>query len=242
MSLAWPRERASRPGTAESDRLQSARCGPTDGMAARQITVPTHQESVRQRQLLPSPARLVLQRPDPSPGSQICEQCYVVGLQRLEIGLSMHRQRLTSASQLRVPGIQLRAAGPGLQQGIALPERPRVAAPQGQELGFHVEQTPVQVAPPGFPATADQYVAARVEADHRQGGTQLAQVRDWRPVQAPAPFLAAMAKSRLAPSGPVAPPRPPMRESVPPIPRTLPVLAAPARIRPSRTRPRKLRP
>src|SRR5690606_7410194 len=73
-----------------------------------------------------------------------------------------------------------------------------VAAPQGQEVGFHVEQPPVNVAPPRFAAAADQGVAAGFEADHRQRGAQVAEAGDGLAVQPPLPGLPAVAQAGLA--------------------------------------------
>src|SRR5690606_571151 len=87
-----------------------------------------------------------------------------------------------------------------LEQAVALLEGARIAAPQRQEVLFHVEQPPVDVAPPGFAAAADQGMAPGFEADHGQRGAQVAETGNGLSVQASLPGLSAVAQP-----GPAAP-------------------------------------
>src|SRR3546814_4846017 len=73
-----------------------------------------------------------------------------------------------------------------------------VTAPQRQEVRFHVEQPPVDVAPPRLAAAADQGMAAGLEADRRQRGAQVTQTGDRLPVQTSFPGLSGVAQARLA--------------------------------------------
>ena len=109
----------------------------------------------------------------------------------------------------------------------------RIAAPQREEAGFHVEQTPVEQPAPGFATPRDQHMAAWLEGDHGQGRAQIPQVGDVAPVEPALPGLAAMPHP-----GPACA----LRRRLLPIRRRLRPPAAPVPTRPSRTRPRKLRP
>ena len=68
-----------------------------------------------------------------------------------------------------------RRRGPVLEQGVALLEGAGVATPLRQEIRFHVEQAPVEVAPAVLRAPGDQVVAAGFEGDHGNLRAQLGQ-------------------------------------------------------------------
>ena len=74
-------------------------------------------------------------------------------------------QTIDASGQFVFPGFQLRIPDPGLQQGVALLQRPAVAAPDGEETRFHVEQAPVEVAAPVLRPASDQVVTAGFEGD-----------------------------------------------------------------------------
>src|SRR4249919_184714 len=100
--------------------------------------------------------------------------------------------------QFVLPGFQLHIPGPGLQQGVALLQRPAVATPDSEEPGFHVEQAPVEEAPARLAATAYQGMAAGFEGDDCQRRAQVAKLRDRGAIQAPFPRLAAVAQTGTA--------------------------------------------
>src|SRR5690606_39601171 len=93
-------------------------------------------------------------------------------LQAVQVVLAMGCQRRAGFGELMVPRIQHSTAGTTLEQGIALLQRPAVAAPQGEKIRFHVEQPPIEEASPRFTAPTDQCMAARLKGNNSQGRTQ----------------------------------------------------------------------
>ena len=126
------------------------------------------------------------------------------GQPALQIVVAITGDGFAGFDELQIPGVEFTARGMCLQQRVALLERSRIAAPQRQERGFHVEQPPIQQATPGFAASGDQHMAARFESHHGEGSTQLAKMTDGVAIQSAFPRLSAMAQaSAMEPSGSV---------------------------------------
>ena len=165
------------------------------GVTQGQVPVPGQQQGIGQRMFGLAPAGQEAhaslaefgQELGGGGGQHRLQPGQVVGAQAAEALAGIH--------QLQVPGIQGAGRRSALEQGIALLQGPGVPPPGRKEARFHVEQGPVQEAPPVFGAPGDQFVAAGFKADHGQLGAQLRQARRRRPVQPGFPLAAGMAQA-----------------------------------------------
>ena len=166
------------PGRPAKPSRQSARCGPTRGVAGWRVAVAGQQQGVGQRQLVAPPARLEVQRGRAQLGQQVARlRPRRSGCQPAPGRPARMRVIASPPRPARAPRRRAAAArAPALSSGVALLQGAGVAAPQRQELRFHVEQAPVEVAAAVLGAAADQLVAAGLEASPPRARAQLAKL------------------------------------------------------------------
>ena len=157
--------------------------------------VPGPEAAHRPEELVPTPARAEFQCLDAELRGQAGSQRHGALLQTLQVVLPTAGQRFAGFSQFVIPGIQHPRRATLLEQGIALFQCPRIPAPQGQEIRFHVEQAPIEESAAGFTTTADQRMAAWLECDYRKRCAQIAELGHVFAVQAPLPILTTVPKA-----------------------------------------------
>src|SRR3546814_1896116 len=167
------------------------------------------EQGVGERQLVAAPAGMELDTGRTQHRRQFAGYGAQRYLQLRQVGLAQARHRLADLGQLVVPGIELAVAHALLEQAVALLQGAGVTAPPRPEVRFHVEQPPVDVAPPRLAAAADQGMAAGLEADRRQCGAQVAQTGDRLPAPTSYPGLSRLSQAPLAPRPPPRLPTPP---------------------------------
>ena len=168
---------------------------PHRGVAHGAVALTGQQQRVSQRHLVPAPTGLQLQALQLQPWRQIRGDGHRTFLQAIEVLLAPRGQWNAGFSQFVIPGIQLAWRRPGLEQGVALLERPRVTAPQGKKVRFHVEQSPIDETPARFAAPTHERMAAGLEGDHRQRRAQRPQLRHILAIKTALPGLPAMAQA-----------------------------------------------
>ncbi|MNN18696.1 hypothetical protein D3C81_1319130 [compost metagenome] len=156
------------------------------------IALAGEQQGIRQGHVIAAPARLQFHRLQLQAWRQFGGKGDGALLQTLQVLLAAGCQRCSGLRQFPIPSIELFSRCSRLEQGIALLQRPRISTPQGKEVRFHVEQTPIDKAPTRFTPATDQRVAARLERHHRQGRAQRTQLWNILPIQTPFPGLPAV--------------------------------------------------
>ena len=175
--------------------------GADRGIPGLPVTFPREKQGIRQGKLMPPPTGAQLQSLDTKLRSQARGQGHGALLQAFQVVLPTAGQRFSGLGQLMIPGIEHPRRPALLEQGVALLQRPGVAAPQGQKIRFHVEQAPIEEAAAGFTTTADQRMATGLEGHYRQRCAEIAQLRDIFAVQSSLPVLATVAQASLAAVG-----------------------------------------